>query len=416
VLIGRTLKGRYRIYERLGVGGAATVYLGRDIQTGQMIVVKLIHSHLADEQFIGRFKREIDLLQKLDNPHIIALYDWAVGEYDPQLEATLNYIVAEFVEGHTLADIIDTRGSLPEFDALAITRQIALGLADIHSRGIVHRDIKAQNIMITPDNQAKLIDFGIAKGKEHSTLTRSSHFAGTLYYAPPEQILESHAVDHRADLYALGVVLYEMLTASLPVKAREMGTVASKIIAGDLDPVTGVSEPVEDLVNYMLATDVKDRISSANEVIAHIDTIIGGPHAPQIPERAAATATMTLRVPRQQAKPTAPLLTYVLATPQGDRIRLKLPETIIGRSHPRHSAVPDIDLVSFEPELARTVSRRHCRIFCEDNVYYLEDLGSMNGTFLNGAALEAGVPTLLKDGDVVAAGQIELTFTQTGQE
>ncbi len=129
--------------------------------------------------------------------------------------------MAEYVEGHTLADLIDTRGPLSEADALAITRQIALALSDIHRRGIVHRDVKSQNIMITPANQAKLIDFGIAKSADHATLTASSFFAGTLYYAAPEQILETKDVDHRADIYSLGVVLYEMLSGGLPVKSRE---------------------------------------------------------------------------------------------------------------------------------------------------------------------------------------------------
>ncbi len=411
MLIGHTLKNRYRVYDRLGVGGAATVYLGRDSITGQMVVVKLVHAHLTDENYIGRFKREIDLLKEIDNPYIIKLYDWSLNEFDPKVGQTLSYIIAEFVEGHTLADIIDTSGPLDEPDALAITRQLSVGLSDIHKSGIVHRDIKSQNIMITPDNQAKLIDFGIARAQGHDTLTQASHFAGTLYYAPPEQILESHAVDHRADLYSLGVVLYEMLTATLPVKAREMGTVASKIISGDLDPITGVSQPVEALVNYMLAHQVDQRINSAEAVIDCIDSIIGGPQDPNLPERPPSTSTMTMRMLQESEIVPEPRHCGSLVTEDGRIFKLSTTETIIGRSHPRHSAVPDIDLVKIDPDAARTVSRRHCRIFCKDENYYIEDLGSMNGTFLNRKALDPGMPAALEDGDSVAAGRVELTFT-----
>jgi serine/threonine protein kinase len=409
VLIGHTLKDCYIIYDRLGVGGAATVYLARNKKTGQMAIVKVVHPHLVNDRFIGRFEREIDLLQKLDNPHIIKLYDWALREYNEELNQVLSYIVAEFVEGHTLADIVDTRGPLDEPDALAVARQLALGLSDIHKQGIIHRDVKSQNIMLTPDNQAKLIDFGIAKGSNHATLTDPSHFAGTLYYAPPEQILEAHNVDHRADIYALGIVLYEMLTATLPVKAREFGTIASKVIAGDLDPITGVSEPVEDLVNDMLAHQVEDRIASADEVVRRIERIIGGAQAPQLEDRPPpATTVLTKPAVRPDDTQTGPR--YELVTTSGQTIPITQSVTVIGRSHPRDSLTPDIDLWTRGIEGARTASRRHCRIFVEEGTYYIEDLSSMNGTFVNGQQLAAGQPYPLQGGDEITAGRVLLTF------
>ncbi len=413
MLVGHTLKGRYRLYDRLGVGGAAIVYLGRDAESGQMVIVKVVHGHLVDDQFISRFEREIDLLQRVSSPHVITLYDWGLKEYHPDTGFTLSYIIGEFVEGHTLADIIDTRGALAEPDALAIARQVALGLADIHGLGIVHRDVKSQNIMITPDNQVKLIDFGIAKGQDQATVTQSSHFAGTLYYAPPEQILGAHNVDHRADIYALGIVLYEMLTASLPIKVREVGTVASRIIVGNLDPITGVSEPVEELVNGMIAHDVKQRIPSAEMVIERIDGIMGGVQEPQLEELPPSTTVLSLRQidPALLAPPEAGP-PPILLTEEGISLTLKLPETIIGRSHPRHAVAPDIDLWELKLSNARTVSRRHCRIFCDGSGVFIEDLGSMNGTYLNDSPLEAGIPHLLADGDRIAVGRVPLVFHQ----
>jgi serine/threonine protein kinase len=412
VLTGHTLRNRYRIYDRLGSGGAATVYLARDSQTGQMVIVKVVHPHLVDEQFIGRFRREIELLQELNNPHIIRLYDWSLREFDPDANQTLSYIIAEFVEGHTLADIVDTRGALQEPDALAIARQIALGLADIHSHGIIHRDVKSQNIMITPDSQAKLIDFGIAKGQNHATLTDPSHFAGTLYYAPPEQILEAHGVDHRADVYALGVVLYEMLMASLPIKSREFGTVASKIISGDLDPITGVSPEVESLVSDMMAFRVQNRIGSAAEVVRRIEKILGGAQEPSLTDLPPSTTSMLMRIPADAVN-SASGPSYKLVTAAGQSIPLTKPDMTVGRSHPRDTATPDIDLWTLGIEDARTASRRHCRVFQDGNHYFIEDLGSMNGTFLNDQPLQAGNTYPLQEGDRIIAGRVQLTLTKS---
>jgi serine/threonine protein kinase len=271
-MIGKTLKNHYRIYDQLGEGSAGTVYLARDSESGQMAVVKVLHDHLVNERFVARFEREIDLLQRIDNPHVISIYDWGIQEEQPDNGQVLSYIITEFVEGLTLADLIDKQGKLDEEDALAIARQIALGLADIHERGIIHRDIKPQNIMITPDGEAKIIDFGLAKGADHATLTGSGMFSGTLHYASPEQVVEAGKVDHRADIYSLGVVLYEMLTAKLPVTGK-FASVMLRILQGDLDPITGVSPEIAALVNEMLACDAKVRIYSAEGVIQRIERI-----------------------------------------------------------------------------------------------------------------------------------------------
>jgi serine/threonine-protein kinase len=403
VLVGYTLKNRYRIYDELGSGGAATVFLARDNDAGAMVIVKLVHVHLVDDKFIGRFEREIDLLQQLNNPHIIRLYDWALQEYNETLQQSISYIIAEFIEGHTLADLIDTQGAFSEEEALTITRQLATALEAIHSRGIVHRDIKSQNIMVTPDGTAKLIDFGIAKAQNHATLTAPAHFAGTLHYAAPEQILEARDVDHRADIYSLGIVLYEMLSASLPVKAREFGTIASKIIAGDLDPITGVTPEVEALVNAMIAHRIDQRTESATVVIQHIDAILG-------PSEDASTSPVTdmvATIAGDQLKrgPT-------LRTEEGQRIPLLSRDMIIGRSHPSDPNLPDIDLHKLGIADARTASRQHARIFTDGRHYYVEDLGSMNGTRINGEPLLEGSPIRIEEGDELQVGRVRLYFVR----
>lgn len=404
-MIGHTLRDRYRIYDRLGSGGAATVYLSRDSESGQMVVLKLMHNHLIDEHFLARFEREIDLLRQLDNPYIISLYDYALNEYDETLEEDLSYIIAEFVEGHTLADLVDTRGAFDEHDSLSIARQVAIGLADIHSRGIVHRDIKSQNIMVTPDRSAKIIDFGIAKSSDHTTITGPSHFAGTLHYAPPEQILESRDVDQRADIYALGIVLYEMLSASLPIKDREFGTIASRIIVGDLDPLVNVSKPITNLIDDMLAVDLDNRIGSARTIISRIEDIIGVDSQPVI-----ADLPNTTMMAKVFAQSEIKRDTYFVTTEQQQRIELTRPSTVIGRSHPSDPNIPDIDLWKLGIENARTASRRHCRIFVSNGSYFLEDLNSMNGTRLNNNPVEPGRSYPLEPGDRIEAGRVPLTF------
>ena len=278
---------------------------------------------------------------------------------------------------------------------------MALGLADIHKFQIIHRDVKSQNIMITPDNQAKLIDFGIAKGPDHATLTDPSHFAGTLYYAPPEQILEARSVDHRADIYSLGVVLYEMLTASLPVKAREFGTIASKIIAGDLDPITGVSEPVEQLVTRMLAHRPDQRPASALDVVHQIDQIV---HTGE---------TTQITIPPLLEEETNPQ--FVVVTTDGRSLPLLHPAVIIGRSSPHSSVPPDIDLWALGLADARTASREHCVIFHEGDHYFIKDLGSMNGTRLNDQPLEPNTQYPLTPGDQIMAGRVLLVFEAANQ-
>lgn len=411
-MIGTTVKSRYRIYDRLGAGGSATVYLARDGQTGGMVIVKVVHENLVDHEFIMRFKREIEILSHLNNQHVIHLYDWGLEEFHPESGQSLSYIVAEFIEGHTLADIIDTRGALPEHDALAITRQVATALEEIHAQRIIHRDIKSQNIMLTPENRAKLIDFGIAKASSHANVTGSSIFAGTVYYAAPEQILGARDVDQRADIYSLGVVLYEMLSANLPVRARELGTVASRIVSGQLEPLQGISQPVDRLVMAMLATNVHDRIQTATDVISGIDRIGGDHRKADLPDRPAPrnTTTLNIKATPPSAGDAAVVDAFRLTAPNGRRISIEHAEVVIGRSHPRDSFIPDIDLNSLNLEEARTASRRHCRIYVNNGNYFIEDLGSMNGTSLNGKWLDAGVVYPLKSGDQVVVGRLLLIF------
>lgn len=416
MLSGVTLKGRYSIYGELGQGGAATVYLARDAETGKVVVVKVIHPNLVDERFIARFEREIDLLEQLESPYFVRLLDWALEERDEGTRKVLSYVVTEFVQGHTLSELIEKQGKMDEAAALAITRQVALALSEIHGKGIVHRDVKSENVMITPENDAKLIDFGTAKGPDHATLTDPSYFWGTLLYAPPEQMEETHQVDHRADIYALGVVLYEMLMGRMPVEETEFWMVVNRIMENDLDPIVGVSEPVAALVNEMMARDVEARTGSAEEVVRRIEAILGEATGPALPERAIApdeTMLVQQLEEAQEARPDGEEIvrpTYFLTTGCGRRIPLVGQETVIGRSQPEEIVAPYVDLRALGAEGAQTVSRQHCRLFLEGDALFVEDLGSMNGTRLKGVPLEPGRAYGLTPGDVMHVGDVALTL------
>ena len=218
-----SLLAHYRILEKLGGGGQGTTYKAEDTRLSRPVVVKILHPDLAgSEGARRRFEREACLCSALDNPNICAIYD--VGE-----ASGLAYIVMQYVEGPTLRQLMNGR-PLDMLSALSIGIQIADGLAVAHSRGIVHRDIKPSNIVVQPGGQAKLLDFGLAKMLEpddgRDPAERAQEAAtevgvpyGSMGYGSPEQA-QGARVDHRSDVFSLGVVLYEMLTGQRAFRGR----------------------------------------------------------------------------------------------------------------------------------------------------------------------------------------------------
>ena len=269
-MIGKVLKGLYKVYDEIGSGGLATVYLARNIQTNQIVAVKVLHAHVAtDPDTRVRFQREADLLGGLDDPHFVRLFDH--GQ-----EGTQPFLVMEFIEGSTLKALIKAKDKLSSDQALYIARQIAEGLASIHRRGVIHRDIKPQNIMVRPDGTVKVMDFGIAKSVDTGTLTGAGLMIGTPHYISPEQAM-GKKVDQRADIYSLGVVLYEMLTGQLLFAGDSPVSVLMKHLH---DPVPsdwarqhGISPAVAGLVNCCLAKDPAKRYKNAEELIGDIDQL-----------------------------------------------------------------------------------------------------------------------------------------------
>ena len=220
-LIGTVLSGRYRLESKLGSGGMSTVYLARDSTLERWVAVKVMHREMSDQpDQIERFRREARAVAQLSHPNVVAVIDAGEDGGHP-------YIVFEYVDGETLKQRIERAGPLPVDEATAYAIEIGRGLSAAHSRRLVHRDVKPQNVLIDSEGRAKVTDFGIARSLEADGLTQTGRVLGTTDYVSPEQAM-GRGVDARTDIYSLGVLLYEMLTGEVPFTAETVVGVAMK--------------------------------------------------------------------------------------------------------------------------------------------------------------------------------------------
>ena len=209
-MIGQVLDGNYRLTDLVGSGGYADVYLARDLRSNTIVAVKILHAHVArDPDVAVRFEREASLARRLQTPHVARVL--AAGQ-DP---TSPPFMVMEFVQGLTVAELIRRHGPFPIPEALQIVDQLLSALGSAHALGIVHRDVKPQNMMIDAERRLKVLDFGVARVAGAGSMTASGHLLGTPEYMSSEQV-EGRPVDHRADLYAAGAVLYQLLSGRPP--------------------------------------------------------------------------------------------------------------------------------------------------------------------------------------------------------
>jgi serine/threonine protein kinase len=225
---GKLIKGRYQVHRKIGEGGMGTVYLAEQVSVGRKVALKLLQgSYASDDDFISRFRREAQLAASLNHRNIVTIYDFDQGN-----DGTL-FIAMEYLAGEKLSDVIRRDGPLDIVRAVRLGIQIAEGLNAAHRAGIIHRDIKSDNIMIVDDDcreDVKIMDFGIARPRDTGTmnqLTRMGMIMGTPAYMAPEQA-EGAEVSDKTDIYALGIVLYEMLSGSVPFRATTPGAVLIK--------------------------------------------------------------------------------------------------------------------------------------------------------------------------------------------
>jgi serine/threonine-protein kinase len=266
----RLLGGRYQVGELLGYGGMAEVHRGRDLRLGRDVAIKMLRSDLArDDTFQQRFRREAQNAASLNHPAIVAVYD--TGEERGPNGETLPYIVMEFVNGRTLKEVLAAEHRLMPRRALDITAEICSALEFSHRHGIIHRDIKPGNVMLTQTGQVKVMDFGIARALASgaSTMTQTSAVIGTAQYLSPEQA-RGEAVDARSDVYATGCVLYELLCGHPPFVGDSPVSVAYQHVREDARPPSesnrDVPPPVDAVVLKALAKNPLNRYQSAGEM------------------------------------------------------------------------------------------------------------------------------------------------------
>src|SRR3954463_11134629 len=274
--------GRYRVLKRLGAGGMAEVWCAEDEVLGRRVALKLLGGRFAeDPEFRERFRREAQAAAGLTHPNIVGIFDRSEWDGMP-------YIARELVDGRTLKELVAERGPLPPDIAVGLTEQILRALAYAHRRGIVHRDVKPQNVILDPDGQAKVADFGIARAG-HSEMTQTGAIVGTVAYLSPEQA-QGMPVDRRSDLYSAGLVLYELLTGHVPFEGEAPVSIALKHVnerpapVGQLRP--GTPPGLDAVVLKALEKDPALRFQTAEEFIAALEAARRGPARPVVVEEA----------------------------------------------------------------------------------------------------------------------------------
>lgn len=269
----RTLNDRYRLDELVGEGGMATVYRGYDLVLNRDVAVKLLRDQYgSDEGFLARFDREAQSAARLSHPNIVNVYD--VGQ-----DGDVRYIVMEHIEGPNLKDLIRRQGPFTVDGAAFVIRQIANGLDYAHARDIVHRDIKPQNILVDTSGNVKVVDFGIAKGLSDSSLTETGTGMGTVHYVSPEQARGEQATP-ASDVYSTGVVLYEMITKTIPFDADSPVGVAMQHVSAAPPPPTQLNPnlppEIDQFIEIALAKDPRDRFSTAGELASALEALTRG--------------------------------------------------------------------------------------------------------------------------------------------
>ena len=276
-MIDRVLNGRYQIIEKIGSGGMADVYKGYDLEQKRIVAIKVLkQEHSDDPQYLRRLTREAKAMVSLKNEHVVSLYD--MGS-----EGNIHYLVLEYVNGMTLRDYMDEHGAIKPHVAVEMICDVLDGLSHAHKKDLVHRDVKPQNILITEDGIIKLTDFGIAKFAGNSTKTFDGKEAmGSVYYISPEQA-KGEEVDAGADIYSVGVLLYEMLSGKPPFTGENAVQVALKHVSEEIKPLhevdSHISIALSDIVERATSKEKSIRYSDAEKMIKDLKHALRSPHS-----------------------------------------------------------------------------------------------------------------------------------------
>lgn len=262
---------RYEVVSHIGQGGMADVFLAVDTILNRQVAIKILRADLStDAVSILRFEREAQAAAALVHPNIVEIYD--VGDYKGH-----HYIVMEYVTGKTLKQVIRSRGPLVNEEAVDIMKQLCSAISEAHSRGIIHRDIKPQNVIVKADGSIKILDFGIATAKGSMQLTQANNVMGSVHYLAPE-LAKGEAASPQSDIYALGIVLYEMLAGDVPFKADQAVQIALKHMREPMPDVrlinASVPQSIANVITRATAKDPNNRYGSCREMLQDISTCL----------------------------------------------------------------------------------------------------------------------------------------------
>ena len=270
-LEGALLDRRYRVATKIATGGASTVYRGLDTRLDRPVALKVMDSRYAgDQQFLTRFQLEARTVARLKDPGLVAVYDQGLDARHP-------FLVMELVEGGTLRELLAERGPMPPHAVAAVLRPVLGGLAAAHRAGLVHRDVKPENVLISDEGEVKIADFGLVRAVAAAGITSTSVILGTAAYLSPEQVRDGNA-SPRSDVYAVGIVAYELLTGQTPFSGDSALSVAYQRLDTDVPPpssvINGVPAPFDELVERATARDPADRYADAQDMAAELGAIV----------------------------------------------------------------------------------------------------------------------------------------------
>ena len=269
-LVGAVLDGRYRVGGIIATGGMSAVYRGLDIRLDRPVAIKVMESRYAvDQQFLTRFQREARAVARLKDPGLVAVYDQGVDGHHP-------FLVMELVEGGTLRELLRERGPMPPHAVAAVLRPVLGGLAVAHRSGLVHRDVKPENVLISDEGEVKIADFGLVRAVAEAKITSDSVILGTAAYLSPEQVSSGDATP-RSDVYGCGILIYELLTGDAPFGGDSPLAVAYARMDTDVPApstvIRGVPTQFDDLVRHATARNAAERFADAQEMAVELDAI-----------------------------------------------------------------------------------------------------------------------------------------------
>ncbi len=264
------LDGRYLVQGKIASGGTSTVYRGLDLRLDRPVALKVMDSRYAgDSQFLTRFQLEARTVARLKNPGLVAVYDQGMDARHP-------FLVMELIEGGTLRELLAERGPMPPHAVVAVLRPVLGGLAAAHRAGLVHRDVKPENVLISDDGDVKIADFGLVRAVAAAGITSTSVILGTAAYLSPEQVRDGNA-GPRSDVYSAGILTYELLTGGAPFTGDSPLSVAYQRLDNDVPRpgtvIEGVPAQFDDFVACATARDPADRYADAIEMAAEVDAI-----------------------------------------------------------------------------------------------------------------------------------------------